>query len=193
MAGLSCDRDDQDIGSRLIVEGILRTIEDADIVLCDVSSHNPNVFLELGWALRRDTPYVLIKDDLADYSFDLKQQFTLAYDHRLLPKGLKKKREELKDVLQRTLADGERRYSMVQRMTISMTAIEALTSGDAQAQLPGDIRQQLVALPNPPSDWRSPIAPFRWPILLRKSMELLFAAKTVVEGVADAVDYENYH
>lgn len=41
---------------------LLRTIYDADIVLCDVSSHSPNVFLELGWAVGADKPFVVIRD-----------------------------------------------------------------------------------------------------------------------------------
>ena len=69
-AQVSYERDDKDLGARLIVESLLNKIEQADIILCDLSSHNPNVFLELGWALRADKPYVLIKDDLTDFTFD---------------------------------------------------------------------------------------------------------------------------
>src|SRR6266404_3873832 len=53
-AGLECERDDEDYRSRLIGEGIWRKIEAADLVICDLSASNPNVYLELGWALRAD-------------------------------------------------------------------------------------------------------------------------------------------
>jgi hypothetical protein len=52
--GLVCERDDEDVASRLITDNIWRKLEDADVVLCDLSAHNPNVYLELGWALRAD-------------------------------------------------------------------------------------------------------------------------------------------
>ena len=45
-------------------------------MLCDLSAHNPNLYLELGWALRADKRFVLIKDDLTDFKFDLNQFYT---------------------------------------------------------------------------------------------------------------------
>ena len=75
-AGLACERDDEDAASRLIAENIWHKLEDADVVLCDLSAHNPNLYLELGWALRADKRFVLIKDDLTDFNFDLNQFYT---------------------------------------------------------------------------------------------------------------------
>ena len=59
-AGLRVQRDDEDYSTRLVGEGIWSKIEQADLVLCDMSSHNPNVHLELGWAMRSDKKMVLI-------------------------------------------------------------------------------------------------------------------------------------
>ena len=50
-AGFVCERDDEDSSPRLITESIWRKVEEADVILCDLSAHNPNVHLELGWAL----------------------------------------------------------------------------------------------------------------------------------------------
>jgi hypothetical protein len=80
-AGLKCMREDEDSQSRLITDNIWRKIEASDIVLCDMSSSNPNVFLELGWALRSDKRFVLIKDDLTPFYFDLQQFYTLVLCH----------------------------------------------------------------------------------------------------------------
>lgn len=146
-AGLSCARDDSDRGSRLIGEHILRKIEQADIVLCDLSSHNPNVFLELGWALRSDKRFVLIKDDLTLYTFDLNQYYTFDYDHRLQPTILRRQTAELTEVLKKTIADQERRYSVVGRLRLSLSAIEALNQPEISLRLLGQIHQAVVGMP----------------------------------------------
>ena len=102
---MDCDRDDIDQGSRLIADTILAKIERSDLILCDLSSHNPNVFLELGWALRCDKPYVLIKDDLTTYTFDLNQQYTFTYGHSLQPTQVRRQIEELSQILRLTSSD----------------------------------------------------------------------------------------
>ena len=42
-----------------------------DIVVCDVSSKNPNVMFELGMRLAFDKPVVIVKDDQTNYVFDI--------------------------------------------------------------------------------------------------------------------------
>jgi hypothetical protein len=44
-AGMTCNRDDDDARSRSIADKIWEKIEKADLVLCDISNFNPNVFL----------------------------------------------------------------------------------------------------------------------------------------------------
>lgn len=60
--------DDPAIG--LIHERIVNNIYTNDIVICDVSSKNPNVMFELGLRLAFDKPTIIIKDELTSYSFD---------------------------------------------------------------------------------------------------------------------------
>jgi hypothetical protein len=87
-AGLQCERDDDDSTSRLITENIWQKIEQCDVVLCDLSAHNPNVYLELGWTLRADKRFVLIKDDITNFNFDLNQIYTYEYSHLLQPSSI---------------------------------------------------------------------------------------------------------
>lgn len=61
--------DDPAIG--LIHERIVTNIYNDDIVVCDVSSKNPNVMFELGLRLAFDKPTIIIKDEKNDYSFDI--------------------------------------------------------------------------------------------------------------------------
>jgi hypothetical protein len=181
-AGMSCLRDDEDIGSRLIADNILTKIEDANIILCDLSSHNPNVFLELGWALRADKPYVLLKDDLTTFTFDLNQQYTFEYDHRLQPIVLSKNVESLAEVLENTLRDEKHRYSVVGRLGVQSWAIEAAQSGDQQTQMLLEIQQMLRRLSTGRGDWgRAQLDAFPWTSLLRRANKILSTAMSLLE------------
>lgn len=54
----------------LIHESIVTNIYSNEIVVCDVSTKNPNVMFELGMRLAFDKPVIIIKDEKTDYSFD---------------------------------------------------------------------------------------------------------------------------
>lgn len=60
--------DDEAIG--LIHERIVTNIYNNEMVVCDVSSKNPNVMFELGLRLAFDKPVIIIKDDKTSYTFD---------------------------------------------------------------------------------------------------------------------------
>lgn len=49
-------------GSELIPAEIVTSLEKSDLVLCDISSLNPNVFLELGIRIALNKPVAMIKD-----------------------------------------------------------------------------------------------------------------------------------
>lgn len=59
-----------DVAIGLIHERIVNNIYNDDIVVCDVSSKNPNVMFELGMRLAFDKPTIIIKDENTGYSFD---------------------------------------------------------------------------------------------------------------------------
>jgi len=120
--GLEPGRDDDDRGSRFVVNEILLKIESARMVICDLSGYNANAILETGWALRADKPFVLIKDNLAKYTFDLNQQYTVTYDHRLRVDILDEDRDRLRRAIVATMEDQERRYSIVASLGIAPRA-----------------------------------------------------------------------
>lgn len=142
-AGVRCEREDDDVATRLIAENIWSKLEAADVVLCDLSAHNPNVYLELGWALRADKRFVLVKDDLTDFNFDLNQFYTYEYSHRLQPTQVRHSVRELADVLRQTLADDSRRYSLVAKLSLQLQAVQA-AEGNVEVgllqELLGEIR-----------------------------------------------------
>lgn len=59
-----------DVAIGLIHERIVTNIYNDEIVVCDVSSKNPNVMFELGLRLAFDKPTIIIKDEKTGYSFD---------------------------------------------------------------------------------------------------------------------------
>lgn len=60
--------DDPAIG--LIHDRIVTNLYTNEVVICDVSSKNPNVMFELGLRLAFDKPTIIIKDELTGFSFD---------------------------------------------------------------------------------------------------------------------------
>jgi hypothetical protein len=147
--GLTPERDDADFSSRLISETVWKKIERADLILCDLSSNNPNVFLELGWALRSDKKFVLIKDDRTNYEFDLNQFHTCTYSHRLQPSEVRHAVKELAQTIQQTLADPEKRYSLVRRLALDLKAIEASSQGNLEVDLLREVLDELRMVRRP--------------------------------------------
>jgi hypothetical protein len=88
-------RADTTIISRNILADLLATIENAAIVLCDLSSANPNVLFELGWAFRADRPCVLVKDDITQYPFDLQHTHVTTYRSSLKARLVKEDIESI--------------------------------------------------------------------------------------------------
>ena len=71
-------------GSDLIHAEIVRHLETADLVLCDMSGLNPNVFFELGIRTAVDKPVALVRDEATDrIPFDTGILNTHAYDGAL--------------------------------------------------------------------------------------------------------------
>lgn len=62
---------------------IVQNIFEDPIIVCDVSSRNPNVMFELGMRLAFDKPVVIVKDDVTNYAFD-----TGVIEHISYPKSL---------------------------------------------------------------------------------------------------------
>ena len=57
--------------SEMIIADVLRHLIAADMVVCDMSSRNANVFFELGLRQAFDKPVAIIKDELTPRPFDV--------------------------------------------------------------------------------------------------------------------------
>lgn len=67
-----------------IIQGtIIKNVYNDEMIICDVSTKNPNVMFELGMRLAFNKPVIIIKDCETEYSFD-----TANIKHIIYPKTL---------------------------------------------------------------------------------------------------------
>lgn len=78
-AGFTPHRVDQDNSSHHIKESIIRQLIEAPLVLCDLSTHNPNVLYELGMRHAFDKPVVLVQALGTQRIFDISGINTIDY------------------------------------------------------------------------------------------------------------------
>jgi hypothetical protein len=79
-AGFVVQRADDIFVPQPIIKDIQRAIAQADVILCEMSGRNPNVFYELGLAHAIGKPVILLCDNLSDVPFDLQHIRTIPYD-----------------------------------------------------------------------------------------------------------------
>jgi hypothetical protein len=91
-------------GSENIQASIIKNLETADLVLCDMSCLNPNVFFEWGIRTSLNKPVCVVKDELTKtIPFDVGTLHCEDYSSRLGGWKIKKEREKLRDHLRATV------------------------------------------------------------------------------------------
>ncbi|MHB0864781.1 hypothetical protein ACYCS5_26930 [Paenibacillus sp. SEL3] len=83
LAGFEPIRADDVKHTNAIILDIIKKIIEADMVLCDLSSRNPNVLYELGIRHAFNLPVVLIKDKITPRPFDISALRDVEYDSTL--------------------------------------------------------------------------------------------------------------
>lgn len=95
-------------GSDLIHASIIKNIEKADLVLCDMSCLNPNVFFELGIRTALDRPVCMIQDDVSPrVPFDTAIINYHTYASALAPWELEGEVAKLADHVTKSMPGGE--------------------------------------------------------------------------------------
>ena len=92
-----CQRGDEISVSGVILEQIINSIENANVVICDLTFNNPNVFFELGIAYMLKKPTILIAQNAANIPFDVRHWRIIPYEDNKL--GLLDLKEKLEIVL----------------------------------------------------------------------------------------------
>lgn len=82
-AGYTVARADDVFTPRPIMLDVQKCILDADLVLCEMSERNPNVFYELGLSHAIGRPAILVSRKEEDVPFDLRHVRVIVYDYSL--------------------------------------------------------------------------------------------------------------
>jgi len=65
-----------------ITDDIFEHLKNDDVIIADITDHNPNVFLELGYRIALEKPYIIIQDIeyTQSYPFDISNIRIMNYD-----------------------------------------------------------------------------------------------------------------
>jgi hypothetical protein len=81
---MSCKRVDEQIFHHSILQQIYNQIENADILIADLTNQNPNVFYEVGYAHGLNKNVILLTKNTQDIPFDLKHYPHIIYEDKIL-------------------------------------------------------------------------------------------------------------
>ncbi len=135
ISGFTCLRADELYGPRPIMADIWRSINDAHILVADLTGRNPNVLYELGLAHAKHKPVVMITQSMEDVPFDLKAIRCLVYSNSRTGRGfladhLTETLRQLANDLRRGRKDSLQEYivlSPAQRQKPSKSQVVALS------------------------------------------------------------------
>lgn len=111
-AGIRCWRVDEVARPGSITRDIVEGIIDADIVIADLTSQNPNVFYELGIAHAVGNKTIMTCQRIEEVPFDIGNYRVILYDQTIA--GSKKLTEQLSAAIQELLAALDRTNNPVQ-------------------------------------------------------------------------------
>lgn len=78
-----CERVDEQIFDGSILNRIYNQISKADLIIADMTTRNPNVFYEVGYAHALNKPTILLTQNPDDIPFDLKHYPHIIYDGKI--------------------------------------------------------------------------------------------------------------
>jgi hypothetical protein len=123
------------VGSDAIHAHIISNLNTADIVLCDISTLNPNVFFELGIRTALNKPVCLVKDDITlSVPFDASIINYHTYSWQLLPWNINEQKRQLKEHIAHTLASDHQDNPLWYYFSISHAAHLTTTKSSEDAR-----------------------------------------------------------
>lgn len=124
-AGYLPHRVDEDKSSATIQTKILGQLIDAEMVLCDLSSKNPNVLYELGIRHAFDKPVVLVQEEGQSGIFDVASITTISYRKDRKYDEVLEDQKKITDAIKST-KESKQQYSVMS--VIQMTAATPLNT-----------------------------------------------------------------
>lgn len=146
--GIDCWRVDELARPGSITRDIVEGILDADILIADLTSRNPNVFYELGIAHSVGNKTIMTTQSLSDVPFDIANYRILTYEQSIT--GSKKLAVELERAIHELLAALDRTNNPLQEVLAHRSPIGVRKKAPLAkfldiASLPARLRQWLVA------------------------------------------------
>jgi hypothetical protein len=124
------------VGTDVIHAEIIRNLETCDMVLCDISTLNPNVFFELGIRTSLDRPAILVRDNFtAQIPFDTGSINSHTYDASLQPWKLPSEVEALTLHIQNSVAKSGDRNALWRYFGLTQRATPAEIRNPLEAKL----------------------------------------------------------
>lgn len=99
--GIEAIRADETYSAGLIIADIIKYIEESKIIIADISSANPNVYYEVGYAHALNKPTILIAEKGVKLPFDVSPFRTLFYENSI--RGKEKIEENLRKYIKSAL------------------------------------------------------------------------------------------
>lgn len=98
LCGFEAERIDKRNDANSITQSIIEALDNADLVIADITGHNPNVFYEMGYRARTKKPMIHLRRKGENLPFDITAIRTFEYDLTDLDSV-----EEIKDRLKKTI------------------------------------------------------------------------------------------
>lgn len=135
-AGFEPIRADLVTNTNYIALDVIKKIIESDMVLCDLSSQNPNVLYELGIRQAFNKPVTLIKDKKTKRIFDIQGFRDYEYDESLRVDNVQDDVEKLSEALLATFdEDSNDINSLVSLLSLSPAKIESNTKISKETKL----------------------------------------------------------
>ena len=152
--------------TNVIILDILKKIIESKIVICDLSSRNPNVLYELGIRQAFDLPVVLIKDSRTERIFDIQGIRTVDYSEGLRVDTVEKDIDSIAKAIKATLDSEDHDVnSLIKILSINKAEIgektELSQEGSLIVEALRDIRERISSVEHSVNYIKSGSQPFR--------------------------------
>ena len=164
LAGYEAHRVDENNESTLIQGKLLDQLVSAPMVLCDLSSKNPNVLYELGIRHAFDKPVVLVQEAGQAHIFDVAGISTVEYRKSRLYDEVVEDQKRICSAIQET-ADTKKNYSIMSLAKLAHATIsseDSFSNEDRIEILIRDMSQRFVKLEERFSAMTSPAPTNLW-------------------------------
>lgn len=121
-AGFEAVRADDEIKTDYIVTGIIKKIVESEMILCDISTKNPNVLYELGIRHAFGKPVAIIKDKETEKIFDIQGLRYHEYNESLRIDTVKNDVEKIKEIILKTHKAKEDDFNSVVSLAMMQSA-----------------------------------------------------------------------